>query len=437
LKVNKIIFAFIFLVSLFLIPLVDRTNFVALITLTSLSFLTYFLTLKCNFKLSHLWVLAIVSYSICLFFVPNLSNDVFRFLWDGKLLILGENPYNQTPNQLFTQEAFLKNKYLIDLYSELDPLSRENYSCYPILNQFYFFLSSFSNSIYVNLICLRILIIITALVGFKYLILLLQDHKIQEKKAFLFILNPLVIIETSQNLHFETVMLSFVIIAFYLIKKEKFFWSGFFFSLAIQIKLLPLIILPFLLRWIGWKNSFKVWSISMISTTLISLILINQSNVLNFISSLKLYFKLFEFNSFFLHWYIEYGRWKFGYNRIQTYGPYLSRIATQIIILLAWLGDNFDIKNLFTRLMFAFTVYYLLASTVHPWYLIVPLFFSLFTSFKFMLVWSVLVFISYYSYSEPSNFNLRITQGTEYLIVLLFMLYELFIFIRLKYKNLA
>ena len=233
------------------------------------------------------------------------------------------------------------------------------------------------------------------------------------------------IVEVAQNLHFEGVMLSFIIIAFYFILKKHYLFAALFLSFAIQIKIIPFLILPFLLRWIGWKNAILIWSVTLISTFLISIILIDESNVFNFLKSIQLYFRQFEFNSLILHWYIQYGEWKFGYNRIQTFGPYLSRIATEIIIILAWYGNHFNFQTFSKRIMFALFFYYLLSSTVHPWYLILMLFFSIFTSYKFILVWSFTVFLSYISYATTSEFYLRVFQALEYFIVFWVLFFEL------------
>ena len=152
--------------------------------------------------------------------------------------------------------------------------------------------------------------------------------------------------------------------------------------------------------------------------------------------SISLYFRQFEFNSFILYWYIQYGEWKYGYNRIQTFGPYLSRIALEFLIIFAWLGNNFSVKKMFTRMFFAMIVYYLLSSTVHPWYLLTPLLLSIFTAYKFVLVWSFLVLLSYISYTTIDSNSLRFIFLIEYLIVFGCFVYEIIMKYHLFDKNL-
>ncbi len=43
--------------------------------------------------------------------------------------------------------------------------------------------------------------------------------------------------------------------------------------------------------------------------------------------------------------------------------------------------------------------YFFTTTTMHPWYLATPLVLSVFTNYKFTVVWSFTIFLSYFSYS--------------------------------------
>jgi len=50
-----------------------------------------------------------------LLFMPQLSNDMYRFLWDGTITWMGENPVNSKPDGLMTDAAFNTSPYLKEL----------------------------------------------------------------------------------------------------------------------------------------------------------------------------------------------------------------------------------------------------------------------------------------------------------------------------------
>ena len=75
-----------------------RTDFTKLITLyAGLLFVSFKLIQleKHNFK--FLLISAVLLRLIFLFALPNLSQDFYRFIWDGRLLTSGFNPYLNLP----------------------------------------------------------------------------------------------------------------------------------------------------------------------------------------------------------------------------------------------------------------------------------------------------------------------------------------------------
>ena len=78
-------------------------------------------------------------------------------------------------------------------------------------------------------------------------------------------------------------------------------------------------------------------------------------------------------------------------------------------------------------MLFGIVVYLLLSTTVHPWYLAIPLFLSVFTRFRFMLIWSLLVILSYSAYSNAQYDENLWLVALEYISVIGYFLYELFL----------
>jgi len=70
------------------------------------------------------------------------------------------------------------------------------------------------------------------------------------------------------------------------------------------------------------------------------------------------------------------------------------------------------------------TAYFLLATTVHPWYLITPLFFAVILRQWYMIIWTGLVFLSYAAYKINGVSEIHLLLWIEYTFVLLVMVFH-------------
>ncbi|MGB5357774.1 MAG: mannosyltransferase, partial [Eudoraea sp.] len=64
-------------------------------------------------------------------------------------------------------------------------------------------------------------------------------------------------------------------------------------------------------------------------------------------------------------------------------------------------------------------------ATVHPWYIVFLLLLSLYTDYKFPIIWSALVFLSYAAYSNSNFEENYLLLMIEYFLVIGMMLYEI------------
>ena len=84
-----------------------RTDSIKLISLyAALFFLFYKIvqTNKANFK--FLVALAVIFRVVFLFAIPNLSQDFYRFIWDGRMILEGFNPFLYTPESFINAGKF-------------------------------------------------------------------------------------------------------------------------------------------------------------------------------------------------------------------------------------------------------------------------------------------------------------------------------------------
>lgn len=418
-----------FIVSLFLVNWqADRTNFAFIAFFYSLAFAAYIFLLREErvLKFKHFALIALCAQIVCLIYAPNLSEDYFRFLWDGELALSGINPFDFTPNEL-VEHPFMDSAYSQELFAGISDLSKRNYSCYPPVNQVYFIIAtSVSSSVFVNVIAMKVLIVLTEILGVIYLRKLLIHFNVNPNRLWIVYLNPLLIIECTGNTHFEGVMISLLFVALYFLFASKSWLGAIIFGLAVQIKLVPLILLPFFLRYFSLRKAIFIYLIIGVTVLGLAMTQINAGNLAHFAKSLALYFRVFEFNSFLFYNINAFVKLFTGHNPLSQVGPALSIFVMISILWYALRHHTLDWKVVLERMLFGFFLYLILGSTVHPWYILPLLALSVFTNYSFPVVWSLLIFFSYFFYSAGSShsFEVRLMVSIEYVLFLAYFIYE-------------
>jgi hypothetical protein len=220
-------------------------------------------------------------------------------------------------------------------------------------------------------------------------------------------------------------MIFFLLAAIYFILKNSWITSGIFFGLAIQVKLIPLMLIPFVFKKMGWKVSVGFTAMTAFTVLAIGGILLNPEFLGNMMQSVEEYFVRFQFNGSISALVSEIGLAINGWDPILTTGPILSTIATVGILALAVFKAYRNELDIFKGMMFALLIYYSMSSIVHPWYISMILVLAIFTHYKFALVWSIVVMLSYFAYSNPEFKANPVLQVTEYLCVYLVLLVEI------------
>ena len=99
----------------------DRTDFGVLFSLYALLFAAYIFIIRQseNVGIRLILFVAIGLRLLFLFSTPTLSDDVFRFIWDGNMWKAGINPYLYTPEQLISSGIHV-NGNTVELYNQLN-----------------------------------------------------------------------------------------------------------------------------------------------------------------------------------------------------------------------------------------------------------------------------------------------------------------------------
>lgn len=358
---------------------------------------------------------------------PHLSQDFFRFIWDGHQLLNGYNPYLYIPDEVITSgAAHIPNASF--LHASMGELSSGHYTNYPPLNQLFFAAAAWlgGDSILASVVWMRVFLILADVGIFIFGIKLLKLLGKPLWLISLYYLNPFVIVELTGNLHWEGMMAFFLLLAIYYLLVYKKRHSILFMGYSILLKLLPVMVLPLLIRKLKFKKAL-VYYMAVAAVVLMGFTpFISQDLIDKYGASVGLWFGNFEFNGsvYYLVRYVGYE--VTGYNIIQTAGKILPLITVLIILILSFKRKNERPEILLSSIVFAFFTYLLFSTTVHPWYLTIPLLFSVFTRYRFMLVWSFTIFLSYFAYSNESFTESTWLIAVEYAAVLAYFLWEMF-----------
>jgi alpha-1,6-mannosyltransferase len=182
-----------------------------------------------------------VSVLIRLSFITTLpvgSDDVYRYLWDGKVQTSNINPYRYAPNA----------PELSHLHSQLLPASVnhiEMKTLYFPLSQWAFIVAYQMSG--ENFWGFKLLLLAAELATGFGLYLVLKKLAIPLKFLLIYALCPLPIIEFALDAHLDGLGLPLFIIALFFFLDRKQFLSYVFLGLAISIKPVALVVLPVLL----------------------------------------------------------------------------------------------------------------------------------------------------------------------------------------------
>lgn len=330
---------------------------------------------------------------------PELSDDFYRFVFDGQLLKMGANPYLNLPQEAFGLLGIPSSGYWQSLLDNMN--SSQYYSVYPPLHQLFFWLAALpGENLIWNVLVLRVLILMFEGLNIFLLLKILQDWNLPQTRIWLYALNPLVILECTGNLHFEGLVLTGLLLTLYGWGKMKTGISAFGWSWSVGIKLSPLMFGPiWLMAWPRKKlTAFLLFAMIAICIFLAPLAIGDSRD--GFWQSVRLYQSSFEFNASLYYLLRKVFSSFLGYNPIGTLGPVLNLLLALGILFFSYFWKIEKKESLAEGMVWILLLYLLFQTVVHPWYLIPAAGLSVLTKNRILLVWSGLVFLSYSAYSN-------------------------------------
>jgi len=339
-----------------------------------------------NISKKIIWVILVFSLVFRLTLLPATpSNDIFRYLWEGKIQLHGINPYSQPP-------VSLNLEHLRDNF--FSGISHKHLTAiYPPLTLMVFAIADFISHSFVSIKSAFLLFdILSIFVLVKYLKVMRKEPA----NVLIYAWSPLVLISFAARGHCDSLQIFFVMLALYLYSIRKNAKSVVSISLAVMSKFVSIIIVPFLIP------REKTRYLAILFLVIILLYLPYCSAVKGLFSTLFQFGTQYRYNDsiHFLFLCLSFG------------SPFLSKTITLIIFSIVFF---FLYKKYHDNILrFAFLVYgsfLILAPTVHPWYLtwIVP-----FLCFYHSKAWLVLTgTVIFYYFMNHSFFSKLIEYNNE------------------------
>jgi hypothetical protein len=405
-----------------------RTDFTQLLLLYAVVFAAYLYVTSNRINIWHGMAAALLFRLLFLFALPALSDDYFRFVWDGRLLTAGLNPYLHVPAFFFSGDAPAVAGISPELYQQLN--SPNYYSVYPPVMQAVFWLAAklFPHNLLASVVLMRVVLLLAEVGSMLLLLRLLRKMALPDKHVLLYALNPLVILELVGNLHFEALMIFFLLLCLYQLFYQRLIVAGIALGLAVGTKLLPLMFLPFLLRRLGLQKFLVFGGVVLLTVVAVFFPLVNGEVLRHLFQSLDLYFQKFEFNAS-IYYLLRWLGYQFaGFNIIAVLGPLLSFITLLVTVILASARKLGSIRRVAGYMAAALTVYLFLATTVHPWYITTLLALTAMSHFRYAVMWSGVAILTYAAYKTSSYSEDTLLIMLEYTLVFLWLIVEIYLY---------
>ncbi len=354
-----------------------------------------------------LWIILIFSVVFRLTLLPlEPSDDIYRYLWEGKLQLNGINPYILAPESkelVHLRDGFfsgINHKHLTTIYP---PMTLIVFAVADLVSHSVISMKSFF--LFFDLLLIFVLI--------KYL----KRWKRNATDVAIYAWSPIIIVSFAAKGHCDTPQIFFMMLALYLYSKQKRVTSVLSIGLAVLSKFISVVVVPFFIL----KNSPKCLAAFFF---IVAFLYMPYAG-----AGMGLFSTLFHFGSeyhyndsiHFLILCVSYG------------SPVISKLITTVtfaggLLILYWTflkpdfaffrqsapdkNNEVEHEKVLKFTLYAIGLFIMLAPTVHPWYLtwIVP-----FLCFHKSKAWMVLTgTIVFYYFMNHKLFSSIIEYNNEW-----------------------
>jgi len=352
-----------------------------------------------------------VLFRLCLVgATPQLSSDMYRYVWDGRVQSQGINPYVHPPSS--DSLASLRDKAI---YPHINRKSSP--TIYPAGAQIFFLASHVLVGDSVR--GLKAVLVLFDVLTMIVLIALLSTYELRETRFVVYAWNPLVIIEISYSGHLEGFFVFLVVLAFFLHSRDKKTLGVLSLACASATKIYPALLLPAFIN-----RGERIKSLSIFFSCVLVFYLPYVSAGKKMLGFLPIYFRdpYESFNLGLKHFLMQM------FPRLDYF--LLTRILGGIV-LAAGLIVYIKHKEKEEVLKYSFILISLqlifMPAALHPWYVVwlIPIL-AVYPS-PAWLIFSCTVAFSYLKYGSPEGIMAPWILYVEYIPLFLLLLLDYFL----------
>lgn len=274
------------------------------------------------------------------------SDDVYRYIWEGKVLYNGYNPYQHPPG----------DSTLIPLHSKDLPAKVAFHTfaaIYPPFSQVLFTVNYIISG--ETELGLKLIFLLCETVTMFLIILILQERKKPLSYLVYYAWLPLPVMEYFVNAHVDPVGIMFFVLFIYFALKNKVSLSAVAFAFSFLSKLYPVFLLPLIIKQFGFKKSVLFGLIFGAIVVAAFLPFLPKDRFVA--ESLIKYMTHWQFNSSFYYMFLNL--LDNGYN---------AKIICNIMLIITVLSISVFYKDFLKAVCYVLIAVIAFLATIYPWY---------------------------------------------------------------------
>jgi len=327
-----------------------------------------------------LWFLCVVPFLSLVYAPPALSDDVYRYLWEGRAWAVGINPYSTAPAELLGDDLFRQKVNHAELTAVYPPLMQILTACVMAVSYSLFAWKIFLACVFAG--------------GCWGITELLRSAGKAPERVLLFAWNPLVLVEIGGMGHLDLLPAVAILFAvlFWELRRDR--WMNFALAVGACTKVFPILLIPLFARGVTAKTRFNHGislvlggGVLFIGTLLILQALAPFDSPLDLFRSLSRYAQAWEFNS-----PVYYGALFLG---VPKWIVRIILVSVTVFVVITTTVTSKPETDRSCLCGWIVALWLVCSPVIHPWYIVSLLVFvPLLTSLSWLyLSWSV--FLAY------------------------------------------